>query len=216
VFEIGIVVYQGVDLLDLAAPYEFFQWLALRPLAAQPIRVRLIAESNKPITTRDGLTLQPQAIFADVPALDLLWVAGGDPAALQREKQNPKFLDYLRTSSRDATYIASVCEGALLLAEAGLLDGFKATTHWQFLACLKAYPKIEIAAGHPRFVVDDRAGKKGIRVTGGGISSGLDEALEIIRHFAGKQTAEGVQLVTQYYPDPPVMGTIPPVGNCPL
>jgi transcriptional regulator GlxA family with amidase domain len=206
---IGIAAYGGVDLLDVAGPYEMFGWLSTYGV---PAEVRVLAESPDEIATRDGFRLLPHAVFADTPQLDLLWVPGGDPKVLARLMSGPDtaYLDFLRKQSGAARYVASVCEGALLLAQAGLLDGYRATTHWAFVPCLKRFPRIEVAEGHPRFVVDRD------RITGGGISSGLDEALELIRLLAGRDVAEQVQQVTQYYPKPPVHGTIPPATDCPF
>ena len=107
------------------------------------------------------------------------------------------FLDFIQQQSIKAEYTTSVCEGALLLAAAGLLDGYEATTHWAFIECLKAFPKIKVQDGFPRYVVDRNL------VTGGGISSGLDEALKIISLVAGVDVAQEVQLTAQYYPCPP-------------
>jgi cyclohexyl-isocyanide hydratase len=98
----------------------------------------------------------------------------------------------------------------LLLAQAGLLDGYLATTHWAFIPCLKRFPAISVAEGHPRFVVDRN------RVTGGGISSGLDESLKMVELLAGYEVAQKVQRFTQYYPSPPVASMIPPTDTCPL
>ncbi len=99
----------------------------------------------------------------------------------------------------------------MLLASAGLLDGYEATTHWAFIPCLKKFPKISVAEGYPRFVVDRN------RVTGGGISSGLDEALELVARISSYEIAEQVQLVTQYFPRPPINGRITNSNTkCPL
>jgi transcriptional regulator GlxA family with amidase domain len=100
--------------------------------------------------------------------------------------------------SETAQFVASVCEGALLLAAAGLLDGYRATTHLAFIPCLKRFSKIKVAKRHPRYVVD------GNRITGGGISSGLDEALAPIKKLGGSKVAKSVQRTTQYYPRQPV------------
>jgi len=129
------------------------------------------------------------------------------------------YLRFLQTRSRTATYVTSVCEGALLLASAGLLDGHRATTHWAFIPCLRRFPRIRVVAGYPRFVVNRirrPKGKTRYVVTGGGISSGLDEALQLIKVIAGRKVAEGVQSSTQYFPQPPVHGRIPPATSCPL
>jgi cyclohexyl-isocyanide hydratase len=115
--------------------------------------------------------------------------------------------------------VTSVCEGALLLAAAGLLDGYRATTHWAFIECLRAYDKIHVvgsAGDLPRFVVDRGTNGGAVRVTGGGISSGFDEALEIVRLLAGEDTAKWVQQVTQYFPKPPVNAPLPDPKGCAL
>jgi cyclohexyl-isocyanide hydratase len=206
---IGIPVYEDVDLLDVAGPYEMFKWMNQ---AGTDVDVTIIAEAPGQITTRDGLTFCATKGFNQVDSLDVLWVPGGDPPALKRLMIGPDrhYLDFLVRISKMARIVASVCEGALLLAAAGLLDGYRATTHWLFIPCLKQFPKIDVVEGHPRFVIDRN------RITGGGISSGLDEALALTELLAGRETAESVQRATQYYPDPPVHGIIPPVSRCPF
>jgi transcriptional regulator GlxA family with amidase domain len=215
-YRIGIPVYSGVDLLDVAVPYELFNWMKESLSGQRDVSVDLIAQTTDPILTRDCLTLLPQTTFSERPSLDLLWVPGGAPAALKKQMADRTFMRYLVDVSRNAEYVTSVCEGALLLAEAGLLDGYLATTHWAFLPCLQKYPKVQVVPGNPRFVVDDRNGTKGIRVTGGGISSGLDEALELVGRIAGLKVAEDVQLTTQYLPKPPICVDIPVATDCPL
>jgi len=215
-YRIGIPIYPGVDLLDVAAPYELFQWMSASVRKLRDISVELVAETMGIIATRDCMHISPHKTFLQLPEVDLLWVPGGEPAALKKQMANPTFMQYLVDVSQNAEYITSVCEGALLLAEAGLLDGYQATTHWAFLPCFAKYPKIEVAPGNPRFVVDDHNGTKGIRVTGGGISSGLDEALELVGRIAGLAIAEEVQLTTQYLPKPPISVEIPIATDCPL
>jgi transcriptional regulator GlxA family with amidase domain len=215
-YRIGIPVYPGVDLLDVAAPFELFNWMASSLKDQRDVSVDLIAQTTGQILTRDGLVLVPHKTFIERPALELLWVPDGDPGALKAQMADRTFMEYLVSASTNAEYIASVCEGALLLAEAGLLDGYRATTHWAFLPCFQKYQKIQVVQGNPRFVVDDRNGTKGIRVTGGGISSGLDEALELIRRIAGLDVAEEAQLTTQYLPKPPINVAIPMATECPL
>jgi cyclohexyl-isocyanide hydratase len=203
---IGIPVYQQVDLLDVAGPHEMFKWMS-KPVAD----VRLIAETAGDIVTRDGLTLKAPFAFCDINTVDVLWVPGGDPAALKRLMSGPRtYLDFLVRMSAHARYVASVCEGALLLAKAGLLDGYEATTHWYFIPCLKQFPNVKVVEGHPRFVVDRN------RITGGGISSGLDEALKLIELLGGYEQAQEVQRTTQYYPSPPVASTLPAADTCEL
>ncbi len=154
------------------------------------------------------------------PVGEVLWTPGGAPKALAGLMSGPDrvFLDFLVKQSRDEftpsgakRYVASVCEGALRLAAAGLLDGYAVTTHWAFIPCLlKRFPKVTVVDGHPRFHLDRN------RLTGGGISSGLDEAIELIRLLQGEAAAQKVQQMTQYYPDPPVASEIPNIIDCPL
>lgn len=203
---IGIPVYQKVDLLDVTGPHEMFNWMT-RPKAD----VRTIAKScGEEITTRDGtFTFKATHGFDQIDALDVLWVPGGDPDALKYIMNGgDDYLKFLNRVSVNARYVCSVCEGALLLAKAGLLDGYEATTHWYFVPCLKQFPNVKVVEGHPRFVVDRN------RITGGGISSGLDEALKVIELLGGTDQAQEVQRNTQYYPDPPVASTLPRVDTC--
>jgi transcriptional regulator GlxA family with amidase domain len=207
--KIGIPVYPKVDLLDVTGPYEMFQWMNQSGL---PADVQLVAQRPGHVTTRDGFTFKVRTGFADVKTLDVLWVPGGDPLALKALMSDPRrtYLDFLVRHAGKARYVASVCEGALLLAAAGLLDGYKATTHWAFVPCLKQFPKVKVVKGHPRFVVDRN------RITGGGISSGLDEALKLIELLGDRKVAQAVQRVTQYYPKPPVTSRLPAAKSCPF
>lgn len=219
-FLIVIPVYDGVDLLDVAAPREMFSWLKSNVAETLDVEIRVVAPTGDPITTRDGQRLLPDRTFAETPRADLLWVPGGDVPALKRTMADETYRKFLTSRARTVTYLVSVCEGALLLADTGLLDGYRATTHWAFIPCLKSYPKIRIAPGFPRFVVNRVRPRPGRRlryvVTGGGISSGLDESLELIRLIAGKKVAEAVQSTTQYFPEPPVGATLTPATDCPL
>ena len=205
--KLGIPVYDGVDLLDVAGPYEMFKWID----ASKGLEVVILSEDGRPVTTVNGLRFDAQASFAATPTLDVVWVPGGAPDVLGRIMSDPAspYLAYLRTVAPHATWVCSVCEGALLLARAGLLDGHKATTHWAFVECLERFP-IDVDTTHARFIVS------GNRLTGGGISSGLDEALKLISLLFGEETATEVQITTQYFPVPPVAGTIPPAPSCPV
>ena len=197
---IGIPVYQNVDLLDVAGPYEMFNWVPDKQIQAV-----IISEDGCPVTSVNGVTFEAHYSFANAPALDVLWTPGGPVEVMNAlmTARPPTYLDYLTKVAASASWICSVCEGALLLAKAGLLDGHQATTHWAVIECLKQFEKVEVVDGKPRFV------QSGNRLTGGGISSGLDEALKLIELLTDTATAEGVQQVTQYYPDPPVTSAIP-------
>ena len=209
-FNIAMPIYEGVDLMDVAAPYEMFNWMGTY-WKERAVKVQLLAAAADVLKTRDGMKLTPDNTFDGFhERADLLWVPGGDPDALREMMRNRGYLNFLRKQSEGAAYVTSVCEGALLLASAGLLDGYSATTHWAFIPCLKSFRKVKVADGYPRYVVDRN------RVTGGGISSGLDEALEPVARVSSYAIARQVQLVTQYFPQPPFSGDIPGSDKCPI
>ena len=214
--KLGIPVYDGVDLLDVAGPYEMFSWVG------KELETVIISADDGPVRSRgsvDGdrsglysVRFEAHSSFAATPTLDVLWVPGGDPKVLGKIMSDPAspYLAYLRQVAEKAKWVCSVCEGALLLARAGLLDGHQATTHWAFVECLKRFPKIDVDTTHQRYILS------GNRLTGGGISSGLDEALMLIQLLFGTQTALDVQATTQYFPRPPVAGRIPSAPSCPV
>jgi cyclohexyl-isocyanide hydratase len=199
--KLGIPIYEGVNLLDVAGPLEMFYWASQ---SHKNLEIVLVSADGYLVTSIEGVRFEAQSSFAQTPALDVLWVPGGSPAALAAimKDANSPYLNYLRQVAAGAKWVCSVCEGALLLARAGLLDGHAATTHWAFVKCLQCFPGIKVDTKHRRFVVS------GNRLTGGGISSGLDEALKLILLLFGEATAKDVQRTTQYYPKPPVKGKI--------
>jgi transcriptional regulator GlxA family with amidase domain len=203
---IVIPVYDQVDMLDVCGPCEMFHWA--------DFQVDLVAEKPGQVRFNSGLVLQVSAGLDPPRPADAIWVPGGEPDALARiiaEGEKSPYLDFLKRQAAQSRWICSVCDGALLLAAAKLLDGFSATTHWAFIPYLIAYhPKVQVADGHPRFVADRD------RLTGGGISSGLDEALKLIELLAGREAAVSVQQTTQYYPAPPVASAIPNVIATPM
>ncbi|MDB5670181.1 MAG: transcriptional regulator [Alphaproteobacteria bacterium] len=199
-------VYDLVDMLDVAGPHELFGWAGMQ--------VDLVACDAGKLRFRDGFRFEVDLSFDAVEGnYDALWVPGGDPQSLNAILADPDgpYLSFLNRMARSARYIASVCEGAMLLAGAGLLDGYQATTHWAFIPCFGSrFKQVKVVDGYPRFCLDRD------RLTGGGISSGLDEALMLIQLLLGTAAAQEVQLSTQYYPQPPVSSTIPPTDSCPL
>jgi cyclohexyl-isocyanide hydratase len=203
--KIVIPVYDGVDMLDVCGPYEMFAWAGFE--------ISLVAERPGEVAFNNGFTFNvADGLGAPMPA-DALWVPGGNPNELDRIIYDPNrtYLDFIQDQAAQSAFICSVCEGALLLAAAGLLDGYRATTHWAFIPyLLENYPQVKVVDGHPRFALD------GNRLTGGGISSGLDEALQLISMLAGTEAAEAVQQTTQYYPDPPVASQIPNTITSPM
>lgn len=220
---IGIPIYAGVDPLDVAGPYEVFCNMADEVKDRCAVTVHILGETLEPVATRFGMALVPTATFDSVPALDVLWVPGGSVDALQTMMQGGAYLDALNAWAPGARFVTSVCEGAMLLAAAGLLDGYRATTHWAFIPCFSRFPEVIPVGGKnrrwPRFVVDPskpERGALGTRVTGAGISAGLDEALQLVIMLFGKKVAKQVQITIQYFPDPPVNAKLKPAKSCPI
>jgi cyclohexyl-isocyanide hydratase len=204
---IGIPVYDQVDMFDVTGAFEMFDWAGFEIdlLAADPGLKRFRSK---------GFAYEVTRSFAQARQYDAIWVPGGEPEALAAIIDDPKriYLDFLVAQSSRVSFLCSVCDGAMLLAAAGLLDGYRATSHWQFARCFEErFPKVIPAEGYPRFVLDRN------RLTGGGVASGLDAALMLIKLLCGTELAEEVQRNTQYYPDPPVRSTLPSLAPaCPL
>ena len=204
--KLGIPVYEKVNLLDVAGPAEMFFWAG----RSKPLETVIVSQDGGAVTSFNNVRFEAHASFAETPALDILWVPGGDPdmlGTIMRDACSP-YLQYLRQVAANATWVCSVCEGALLLARAGLLDGHKATTHWMFVECLQRFKAIDVDTKRQRYV------QSGNRLTGGGISSGLDEALKLIMLLFGDDTAKSVQAATQYFPVPPVRGKMGKTPDC--
>jgi cyclohexyl-isocyanide hydratase len=171
--------------LDLTGPYEVF--------ARMPeTKVLLLAATLEPVRTEKGLTILPDCTFADCPDLDVICVPGGP--GINPRLSDESFLTFLQEKGSPARYVTSVCTGALLLARAGLLDGYKATTHWLSLDLLRQLG-VE--------VVEDRVVKDGNRITGGGVTAGIDFGLYIAAELFGEETAQSIQLMMEYQPNPP-------------
>lgn len=212
-FDIVMPIYEGVDLMDVAGPYEFFSWWAGAVKETENVTITLAAETSAPVKSRDKFILTPNQTFdyyyENNLQANMIWTPGGNPDNLHYLMQpGTPYMNFLNQQAEHADWVTSVCEGALLLAAAGLLDGYSATTHWYFYPCLEQFKEVTVVPDYPRFVRDRN------RMTGGGISSGLDESLELIRIIAGEAMAQNVQLNTQYYPEPPVSSTIPGSSDC--
>ena len=199
---IGIPIVEQFDLMDVANPYEIFCWM--RPFwkaAGTELDVKLIGHKrHAAVKAFNGASLTTHASFDDVAKtpMDLIFVPGGGDAYVGKATGDKKLLNFVRHHAAGAKWVASVCTGAFVLATAKLLDGRRATTHWLYLDKLRAdYSKIDVVNGYPRFVTDGKF------VTGGGISSGIDEALFLASAIAGEQIGRDIELAIQYRPQPP-------------
>jgi cyclohexyl-isocyanide hydratase len=183
--QIGLLLFPGVQQLDLTGPYEIFASLP-------DTVVHLVARTAETITSATGLLLVPTTTYAACPALDVLCIPGG--AGVNALLRDPATLDFVRHQAAGARYVTSVCTGALVLGAAGLLRGKRATTHWASHDLLAAFDAVPVEA---------RVVRDGNLFTGGGVTAGIDFALTLAAELAGQQAAEVVQLSLEYAPAPP-------------
>jgi cyclohexyl-isocyanide hydratase len=183
--QIGIVLFPMVTQLDFTGPLQVFSRV---PSA----KVHLIWKRIEPIRSDTVLTLTPTTTFADCPQLDVICVPGG--VGTDDMVNDPEMLAFLRQQAAGATYITSVCTGSLVLGAAGLLSGYHATTHWSAMDHLGPFGAIPEKT---RVCVDRN------RITGGGVTAGIDFALTLVSIMVDRPTAEAIQLGIEYNPAPP-------------
>jgi transcriptional regulator GlxA family with amidase domain len=195
---IGIVVFDQVDLLDLGGPYEVFltaSRLVERDGAEPPFEVLTVGLGAEPIAAYGGLCLFPTADLDDCGELDLLVVPGaisyGDVVA------DKTLLAAIRRAAEGAAIVASVCTGAFILGELGLLDGRQWTTHWEDVDALRLWvPGAGAGEAWVRWV------DTGEVVSSGGLSSGIAMALHLVDRFAGRDLALRTARQIEYSWDP--------------
>jgi cyclohexyl-isocyanide hydratase len=182
---IGMVLFANLTQLDLTGPYEV--------LSQMPnTQVYLVAKTLEPVRSDRGLTIVPDMTFDTVPPLDVLFVPGGP--GVNQAMEDETVLSFLRKQGENATYITAVCTGALVLAAAGLLQGYRATTHWMSLDLL-AMLGVEVVT--ERVVIDRN------RLTSGGVTGGIDFSLVLAAELYGEAVARSIQLNIEYNPEPP-------------
>jgi cyclohexyl-isocyanide hydratase len=184
--KIGFLIFENATQLDFTAPFEVF---ARMPNS----EVLLISKDINSVKSDKGLSVLPTHTFENCPQLDLICVPGG--GGINRVIEDEKALYFLKSQAKEAKYITSVCTGSIVLAVAGLLDGYKATTHWLSIDLLRKFATIE--------VIEDRVVKDRNRFTGGGVTAGIDFALTIAAEIYGENIAKEIQLLIEYNPQPP-------------
>ncbi|NVN86077.1 MAG: DJ-1/PfpI family protein [Rhodopseudomonas sp.] len=183
--QIGLLLFPKLTQLDLTGP---LQVLSRIPGAS----VHLIWKRIEPVPSDTVLTLMPTVSFADCPQLEVICVPGG--VGTDDIVNDEETLAWLRHQAAGARYITSVCTGSLVLGAAGLLRGYRAATHWSAMDDLAAFGAIPT---HERVCVDRN------RITGGGVTAGIDFALMLASLLADRATAEAIQLMLEYDPAPP-------------
>jgi putative intracellular protease/amidase len=185
--EIAMLVYPKMTALDLIGPQYMFASL-------MGAKVHLVAKSLDPVTSDTGVTIVPTTTFDGCPNdLTVLFAPGGTEGTLQALEDEPTRAFVADRGAR-ATYVTSVCTGSLILGAAGLLKGYRATSHWSMRDILTEFGAIPTDAR----VVRDRN-----RITGAGVTAGLDFGLAMVALLRDRTYAQGVQLIAEYDPQPP-------------
>ncbi len=190
--QIAVLLYPGMTALDVVGTMEVLITLHIK----SPYRIVTVAERIEPIPTDTSLTMMPAMTFDDLPSPFGLVVPGGGATALTAGC-NDALWRYVQSAGATAEVLASVGTGSLILAQAGLLNDRRATTHWQFARHLEEYG---VRYVRRRWVDDD-----GI-ITAAGVSAGIDMALYLVAKLTSVKKARTAQLIIEYDPQPPFGG----------
>lgn len=183
--QIGLLLFPRLTQLDFTGPLQVFS-------SVPGATVHLIWKRIEPLPSDCVLMLTPTTTFADCPQLDVICVPGG--AGTDDIVNDTEVLDFLREQAAGAKYVTSVCTGSLALGAAGLLKGYRAATHWSAMEMLALFGAMPTRT---RVCIDRN------RITGGGVTAGIDFALTLVSMLVDRTTAEAIQLRLEYNPAPP-------------
>lgn len=182
---VGLVMYPGMTALDIVGPQQVFS-------ALPNVEIHRIWKALDPIKTDDGMMILPDTTFANCPPLDVICVGGG--LGQSAVVDDPEVLEFFQNQGSSAKFITSVCGGSEFLAKAGLLQGYRAATHWM---AREQLAMLGVEVGTERVVIDRN------RMTGGGVTAGIDFGLTIAEVLCGEEAAKIAQLLMEYDPAPP-------------
>jgi len=195
---VGILIFPEVEVLDFCGPFEVFSVTRLdetrRREDPSPFEVGLIAESMETVVATGGLRVQPDHTLETTPPLDILVIPGG--WGTRKEIKNEALLAWIKQRGGAVETLTSVCTGAMLLGQTGLLDGRRATTHWRSLDWMRE--------SFPRVTVEDRQHvvEDGNVLTSAGISAGIDMALRVVARYFGEAVGRATARHMEYpYPE---------------
>ena len=191
---VGIVLFNDIEVLDFCGPFEVLSATRLdearRREQPSPFEVLLVAQSAAAVTTTGGMQVLPHTSFDDCPPLDILLVPGG--WGTRAEMKNEAMLAFVKTRAAQVETLTSVCTGSLILGNAGLLDGLRATTHWRSLGLMQdLFPRVTVDT--ESHVVED-----GRVLTSAGISAGIDMALRLVVRYCGEAVARATARHMEY------------------
>lgn len=186
---IALLLFDDVDLLDVAGPFEVFSVTAA--LNGNSLcSVFTVAQRNKSIKTWSGFSLNPTYTFSNCPRPHILLIPGG--IGTRAEMKKPQVVEWIQTTAAAAELVLSVCSGALLLAQAGLLEGLEATTHHQVIENLRE------VTSNTKIHADRRYVDNGRIITSAGISAGIDMALYVVSRLFGEESARKAAAYMEY------------------
>jgi cyclohexyl-isocyanide hydratase len=198
---VGMPLYQGCTLVDFAGATQVFN-------ASKGFRAIWLSH-DPAVTTTEHVSVLPNYPFDHHPPIDILFIPGGGPEGVLQAMQDETYLAFVRKTARTAAWKGSVCTGAFVFAASGVLRDCEATTYWSQIPTLQLLAeKLNLTVTenyYPRYLFDERQHI----FTGGGISSSLDLALELVLRIKGVEAAEAAQLYIQYQPAPPTNSGIP-------
>jgi cyclohexyl-isocyanide hydratase len=192
--QIGLLVFPKVTQLDFTGPLQVFA-------GAPGAKLHLIWKRIEPVASDSVLVLTPTTTFADCPQLDVICVPGG--AGADDLLNDEEVLAFLRRQAEGAKFVTSVCTGSLVLGAAGLLRGYRAATHWTAMDFLRSFGA---EPTRTRVCIDRN------RITGGGVTAGIDFALTLVSQLLGETTAQAIQLGLEYNPAPPFNSGSPDIA----
>jgi cyclohexyl-isocyanide hydratase len=192
---IGLLLFPRLTQLDLTGPFEAFARIP-------NVKVHLVWKSIEPVVSDTGLQILSTVTLDECPDLDLICVPGGPGVNALLEDE--EVLSFVRRKGERARYVTSVCTGALVLGAAGLLRGYNATTHW---ASMDFLPQFGATPVKTRVCIDRN------RITGGGVTAGIDFGLHLTAQLTDRKTAERIQLYMEYNPEPPFQSGHPDTAH---
>jgi transcriptional regulator GlxA family with amidase domain len=197
-YRVAIFIFNEVEVLDFAGPFEVFSIAGLRTMSVPPFDVFTVAQFDT-INARNHLTIKPTYTLEKAPKADIIVIPGGGglhadgtPFGSRREMNNPIVLKWIQEQSANAKLTLSVCTGSLILAKAGLLEGKEATTHFLAIDSLRKISDNITVKEKIRFV------DNGTIITSEGVSAGIDMSLHVVCKLLGKEAADETARYMQY------------------